>query len=274
MELPSSIERIEPFPASALALLNIIPPKDADAGPISALLAQDPALLNAIGQVSGPEEPIGSHKLIEIAITVLVRGYLQRALSVFEDRRYWRYTVACAVSCAEIAWPGEDNNLIAYVSGLLHDIGRLALIAAYPDRYANLLLLTDRMFRENPTFSLLEHERLLFGMDHFATGSWLAAAWGLPSWLRSVTGKFDEHASSEHRDLVATTRSGTRLAHSLGFGYLQAAPRGVIREILSQVPGAGERWKTLDQWNLGEEVMRGKIQSQLKLYEIPSLEDD
>jgi len=148
---------------------------------------------------------------------------MQRAFNVVEDRRYWLYTLACAVSCAEIAAPGESTKLVAYVAGLLHDIGRLALIAAYPDKYANLLTLADRMFREDPGFNLLDHERMLFGLDHFATGSWLATTWGLPPWLRAITGKFNEALSGEHRELVATVRCGTGLAHSLGFGYLQAA---------------------------------------------------
>lgn len=267
--VPSSIERIEPFPACAVGILNSIPTSS-----VLDLVEQEPHLVDSIVQVGGPIELIPVGKLTEIALTLLVRGYMMRALRVYEDRRYWRYTLACAISCAEIALPGEDNNLLAYVGGLLHDIGRLALIAAYPDRYANLLLLADRMFRENPRFNLLDHERMLFGLDHFTTGAWLAETWGLPAWLRSVTGKFDEHGSGEYRELVATIRSGTRLAHSLGFGYLQAAPRVEIREILGQLPEAWERWQTLDHWKHGEELMHDKIQSQVKLYEIASLEDE
>ncbi|MFI5105102.1 MAG: HDOD domain-containing protein, partial [Terriglobales bacterium] len=188
-----------------------------------------------------------------------------------EDRRYWRYTLACAVSCAEIAPAGEDHKLIAYAAGLLHDIGRLALIAAYPDRYANLLALTNRMFEEDRTFDLLEHERLLFGLDHFSTGSWLASTWKLPAWLRAIAGKFDEQAAGEHRELVATVRAGTSLAHSLGFGYLHAAPRAEIREILGRLPAAWEHWQMLDSWKYAEEHMRAKIESRLSWYEGPSV---
>jgi HD-like signal output (HDOD) protein len=289
MEVPQSIQRIEPFSGSALALLNRIPPQPGEVKQLGILLEQEPLLLNAVGQVAvasgnyngdnpldfaAISERIGAAESIEIAITLLVRGYLQRALSVYEDRRYWRYTLACAVSCEEIAKPGEDNRLIAYVAGLLHDIGRLALVAAYPDKYANLLTLIDRMFRENPFFDLLSHERMLFGMDHFTAGSWLAAKWGLPPWLRAITGKFDEGASGEYRPLVTTIRSGTRLAHSLGFGYLQAAPRAEIKDILGQLPGAWERWQSLDQWKLGEEHMRAKIESKLSLYALTTPEDE
>jgi hypothetical protein len=289
VEVPRSIQRIEPFPECALAILNRIPPRAGEVEQIQGLLEKQPLLLNTLDQIAALSgkydageplefaailERIGAGEFMEIAITLLIRGYLQRALRVLEDRRYWRYTLACAVCCQEIALPGEDNRLIAYVGGLLHDIGRLALIAAYPDKYANLLTLIDRMFRENVGFNLLGREELLFGMDHFAAGSWLASTWGLPPWLCAVTGKFDEKAFEEYRTLVATIRSGTRLAHSLGFGYLQAAPRSDIREILSQIPEAWQRWQTLDHWKLGEEHLCGKIKLKLSLYALATPEDD
>jgi HD-like signal output (HDOD) protein len=288
VDVPGSIQRIEPFPACALALLNRIPTRSGELQELGVLLEQEPLLLSEIAQLAvasgryGGDNPldfspmleqIGAAELIKSAVTLLVRGYLRRALSVFEDQRYWRYTLGCAVSCEEIALQGQDNKLTAYVAGLLHDIGRLALIAAYPEKYANLLTLIDRMFRENSGFDLLSHERLLFGMDHFSAGSWLAATWGLPPWLRAITGRFNEDASGEYRELVTTVRSGTRLAHSLGFGYLQAAPRSEIQEILRELPAAWQHWQTLDQWKHAEEHMRGKIQSKLSLYAPTAPED-
>lgn len=288
MVVPASILRIEPFPPGALALLHQIPPTPASVPQLREFFERDPVLLNAVAKIAAAEtlrndssaggldmgliERIGSTESIEIGITLLVQGYMQRAFAVSEDMRYWSYTVACAVCCEEIAQPGEDNRLLAYVAGLLHDIGRLSLIAAYPDKYANLLSLADRMFLQNPSFNLLEHERLLYGMDHFATGSWLAEEWALPPWLRAVTGKFNEKTSGEYNTLVKTVRLGTRLAHSLGFGYLQAAPRSEIKQILGEVPAAWDRWKTLDYWKHGEEHMRGKIQSRFRSYAVTTPE--
>lgn len=278
MTVPSSILRIEPFPEIAVALVNQVPLRPGNDHEVRNLGAE---LLSEIKRVAlkaeggaadetvDPEcilERINPAKLAEIGITILVLGYMRRAFSVSEDRRYWRYTLACAVCCSELAKSGQDDGLLAYVAGLLHDIGRLALIAAYPDRYANLLALTDRMFASGQSFDILEQERMLFGLDHFATGAWLATRWKLPSWLIAIAGRFDDKSAGEHRALVTTVRAGTRLAHSLGFGYLQAAPQGDIRAILSQLPAAWELWKTLDQWQFAEEHMRGKIQSRLNWY--------
>ena len=74
--------------------------------------------------------------------------------------------------------------------------------------------------------------------------------------------------------MVATIRTGTRLAHSLGFGYLEAAPRVDTEQIMSQIPETWERWKTLDYWKHGEETLCGKIQSKLSLYALATPEDE
>jgi|SRR5579883_1469503 len=214
-------------------------------------------------------ERIDAAELAEIAITVLVRGYMRRAVISSVDQRYWRYTLACALCCEQVAGPRQDGSLLAYAAGLLHDIGRLALTAAYPDRYSNLLTLTNRMFASGEPFDILEHERLLFGLDHFATGVWVAEAWNLPPWLRAMVGKFDDQAQGKYANLVSIIRLGTRLAHSLGFGYLQAAPRADIRSILGRFPEVWKHWKVLDNWQYGEEHMREKIQTRFNWYSLP-----
>jgi HD-like signal output (HDOD) protein len=279
-EAPSSIKRLEPFPDFAIELLNRIG-SNAETLDLAGLLAGKPQLLDDVsrvaaesirvsgGQIADLEslpEPAASRRAAEIAITLLVREYLQSAFLVSEDYRYWRYTLACAVCSEQVALPRGENALLAYAAGLLHDIGRLALIAAYPAQYSNLLTLTDRMFVDHERFDMLEYERLLFGLDHFDTGAWVAQAWKLPAWLGALAGKFDEKKSGDFAVLVGTIRAGARLAHSLGFGYLTAAPRADFREILAVFPDADKHWKVLDSWEYGEENLRGKVRARLRWY--------
>jgi len=286
MDVPSSLERLEPLPQIAVELLNGIPLHPGDNPWSERALRCEPRLLKEIIQVviksgrAAGEEPdesivgrVSPAALTEIAITISVHDYLQRAFNVPEDRGYWRYIVACAVCCAELSAHVKEDNLLAYVAGLFHDIGRLALIQAYPERYANLMALTDKMFTSEQEFDILHYERMLFGLDHFATADWLVDAWNLPPWLRPIAGKFNDPASKGYEKLVATVRAGTGLAHSLGFGYLQAAPRAEVAEILSKLPGAPGQWKVLDMWKYGEEHIRSKVQSRLNWYAILSPAD-
>jgi HD-like signal output (HDOD) protein len=272
--VPISIERIAPLPPIAVEILNRIPSLEntADNG-LHALLQAEPELQAEIVLAANRREfavenidQIQPTDLAEIALSLLVRQYMQRAFVVAEDLRYWQYTLACAFTCKELVGPGGKAGLRAYAAGLLHDIGRLALIAAYPEKYANLLTLTNSMFESDRPFNISEYERLLFGLDRFATGDWLAATWKLPAWLRPIVGKFTDKPTVPDQELIAIVRVGTQLAHSLGFGYLEAAPRLSVREVVSKLPAALRHWKTLDQWNLGEEAWRSSIEPRLSWY--------
>jgi HD-like signal output (HDOD) protein len=282
LALSASIQRIAPLPKLALELLNRVPTIASEGDNLRVLLGPEARLMAEVTRVVAQADPgkavgvdldtaleeLGPSKLTEIAFTILLRDYMRRTFDLSEGRRYWRYTLACAFCCAEVAPPNPPKRLAAYAAGLLHDIGRLALIASYPDRYANLLALIDRKFEADQPFDISQQEALLFGLDRFATGAWLAAAWSLPSWLRPVVGKFDR-AQIDKENLIETVRAGTRIANSLGFGYLKAAPRMEIRKILSGLPAAFNHWQALDEWQLGEEHLQAKIQAALSLFGIP-----
>jgi HD-like signal output (HDOD) protein len=284
LALPTSIQRIAPFPKLGSELLTRVPTIADDGGDLRALLEPDRRLAAEVARVATKAdqykaedvdldlvlEKLGPSKVAEIAFTILVRDYMRRTFDVTAGLQYWRYTLACASCCAEVAPPNPRKRLTAYTAGFLHDIGRLALMASYPDRYANLLALIDRMFEADKPFDISKQETLLFGMDRFATGAWLAAAWNLPDWLRPIVGKFDK-ATVDKENLVEIVRAGTRIANSLGFGYIKAAPRMDIRKILGGLPAAFDHWKTLDAWQLGEEFMRAKIEAELSLYGLGSL---
>ena len=56
VDVPASIQRIEQFPASGLALLNKIPARSGESIDIGDLLEQEPFLLNALGQIAGDSD--------------------------------------------------------------------------------------------------------------------------------------------------------------------------------------------------------------------------
>jgi hypothetical protein len=191
------------------------------------------------GDNAQPEEAIRRmdiDDLCEIAMTVIVGDYINRSVGSSEHGRYWRYTLACATASGELAPVGAVNRALAYSGGLLHDIGRLALIAAYPEKYANMLALTDRMFASGEPVDLLEYERMLFGIDRFGVADWLATAWNLPPSLRPVVGKMERSPPKLDWELAAIVRTGSQLAHALGFSFLTSAPRQPVKAIVDTLP--------------------------------------
>ncbi|MHB8635357.1 MAG: HDOD domain-containing protein [Fimbriimonadaceae bacterium] len=92
--------------------------------------------------------------------------------------RFWKHSFGAA---AASQWLARTKNLgiaeedLAFVGGLLHDIGRLFLFANFPDVYSDALSLS---IRHQVPIQTVEVE--LTGMDHAAIGGRMARTWNLP----------------------------------------------------------------------------------------------
>jgi HD-like signal output (HDOD) protein len=245
--VPDALRRIAPFPPTAVAVLHRVPANAGEAYQVADLVASDPQWQADVAQLAAPEaaaeglEPaailneLEVDDLVKTAITAAAHAYVHDA-GRSELRRYWRYSVACAIASDELARYGKINRALAYSGGLLHDIGRLALMSSYPERYANLLSLAERMFAEGQEFDITEYERILFGMDRYSIAQWLAEAWELPALLVPIVTKYQDTGRVRDLDLITTVRFGCRLANSLGFSLMLGARRAVPRQILGELP--------------------------------------
>jgi putative nucleotidyltransferase with HDIG domain len=63
----------------------------------------------------------------------------------------------------------------AYVSGLLHDIGKLVLACRFPESYQRVA--PEARLRELPVWHIEKEE---YGATHAEVGAYLLACWGLP----------------------------------------------------------------------------------------------
>ncbi len=102
----------------------------------------------------------------------------------------------------------------AFMAGLLHDIGRVALVAELGTRYRDAILepaLRDLM-------SLHEQEAIVLGFDHRALGAKLMAAWGLPGFLADVAERHhDTDLIPDAQNIVAAVALADTCATRLGF---------------------------------------------------------
>ncbi|GAB3265459.1 hypothetical protein GCM10027296_42410 [Chitinimonas naiadis] len=127
-------------------------------------------------------------------------------------RRFWCHALTTATLAKEMAescqYPhGEE----AYLAGLLHDVGRLGLLAAVPDQYTPLFRLDDT------DESLCSHELQQLGTTHAVVGAWLVDSWRLDGFIAdSVRYHHEAAATLAHaHPLIRITHVASRLARVL-----------------------------------------------------------
>jgi HD-like signal output (HDOD) protein len=129
------------------------------------------------------------------------------------------------------AWSKLDRGF-ACTAGIMHDIGRVGMVATRPDAYARVV----EKEADRPQ-DLLARERELFGVDHPEAGAAIVRAWNLP-------GAFLEIASGRHGDglrcggTASVIAPSCVLADALGFGVAKYRGLRSYGEIRSTFPVA------------------------------------
>ncbi len=98
--------------------------------------------------------------------------------------QYWRHSLAVAVAAEELALsqPGlKIDPGQAFVCGLLHDIGKLALDYVLPKSYAAVVKHTDQTQND-----IAQVEQKIIGLNHHLVGKRLAEMWNLPHEIKEV----------------------------------------------------------------------------------------
>ena len=123
---------------------------------------------------------LGTGTVKNIAVSASVHQAFNKARdsSVFRLKLFWWQSLMCAalakLIAARTSYPASDE---AFLSGLLHDIGRLVLWVNFPKEYAEIL----RSCGSNPDL-LLAGERKL-GATHCEVGAWMINRWNLQSFM-------------------------------------------------------------------------------------------
>lgn len=87
----------------------------------------------------------------------------------------WKHSKLVAATAHELAGESGFNQEVAYVAGLLHDIGRVVMHRSPPE------IRVDEGERFDAGFPRVYAETLVYGRDHATVGGELLTRWGLPS---------------------------------------------------------------------------------------------
>jgi signal transduction histidine kinase/HD-like signal output (HDOD) protein len=123
---------------------------------------------------------------VSVFHTMGLRPAASRAAAHFNREEFWKHSIAVAC-CAELLAEklqdiAKDPALSpseAFVCGLLHDLGKVALDTVLPKSFDRVVEAAD-LLRSN----IADLERSIIGLDHMVVGKRLAERWELPATLR------------------------------------------------------------------------------------------
>ena len=188
------VARLPAMPQILLKLLEQCQTDDVGMGALAELVAKDPGMTSKILGVANSSAYHRSGRRVGLEHALMALGadmiktlvISESVFQVFNSfshtnsidlRAFWRHSLSAAVMAREIAekmnYPhGEE----AYLAGLLHDVGRLALLATAPNEYATNFLSSDDDI-------LCAVEQRTLKITHPEAGAWLVARWNLDSFL-------------------------------------------------------------------------------------------
>ena len=256
-----ALRELPPFPAIATKLLRLFASDDVEIRDVVSLIRADAAFSSELlrvanspiyglrSQVSSVQHAVvilGFDRLRSFAMTISMKNFLRTAMRIDVLRRVWRHSLACALVAEELAplfWKNGDRTSRdrAYTAGLLHDVGRLALLVKYPQEYANMLAVVS----ENP-YDMLDTERQLFDIDHCEAGDYLAKAWTFPSEIAEASARHHELPVKGEGDLLNLVRSAVLLTDWLGFDVTPPMPVRTITELEVALSEPARAWLEAD----------------------------
>lgn len=243
------LKEVPPFRPVAVQLLNLVSDMSQPLARVVALLRTDAVLTAEVLRLAnspllGCRSEIknilqalaflGMERINSLIVTTAMRGLVgPRGGNL--ARACWRHNLATAVICERLAPSTRISTERGYMAGLIHDIGRLALLRAFPDYEAAL---TEAAAEGK---NLLATEKALYGMDHAEAGRWLLAQWGCPLDLQIVASHHENPAAMGglDRDLVCLVGAASQLADGMDFCEFDG-PRMELAEVVELIPEAAK----------------------------------
>ncbi len=193
--IASEVQDIPTLSQVAWKVLKTLSDKGSSAHDLEKLISRDQALTARILRVAnssflGNQKQVlriseailrlGTRRLRSLVLAASIDGVC-RARSL-KNRLMWDHALAVGLAAGFLA--GECNypdHEEAFVSGLMHDLGKVILDSHLADKYQEVL---DLVYNENLSFA--DAEKRVLGFDHTEVGALVAKSWNLPPVLQEV----------------------------------------------------------------------------------------
>ena len=184
------------LPLTVVALGEAVQDERCSVDRILTILSKDPPLSAALLRLANSALYAGEGTAADLRTAVLRLGFdaianlgtgaavirTLRGGTHLDPVRLWQHSVAVGLTAKGVCKLARRHGQAetAFLSGLLHDIGKIALDTWFPEPYRDVL---DRV---NGGAFFVDAERTHLGLDHAEAGALLAADWNFPGVIIDV----------------------------------------------------------------------------------------
>ena len=220
------IHDLPSLPAVVVELLSSMEQDDLDVQALAAKITLDQSLTAKTLRLANSSFYGMQSKVTSMQQAIAVLGFrsirtLVTACSVtgsfvpgpgihFDFQKFWRHSVATALTAKALAPRLGSNPETAFTAGLLHDLGTLVLATSFPAQHDAVLA-----YRRVHDCYLIEAERAVLGIDHAMVGSALAAYWKFPANMQAAVASHHDIAPADAVSLPLLIHVANIMAHAL-----------------------------------------------------------
>lgn len=226
------VKRVRDLPALPLILTELIRSFDeanASIGAVAANVARDQALAAKTLRLANSSFYGLARKVktIQQAITVVgfdsVRSMIVAVGIIdafagtndigFDFTAFWQHAIGTALCAKSLARQCNLSQDDSFISGLLHDIGRLVIVTRFPQQHAAVMAQ-----RAAQDCQILEAERRVLGTDHAEVGRALAEHWKFPLMIQEAIGNHHAPMTTDLGGIPSVVHVANAIAHALDLG--------------------------------------------------------
>jgi len=225
------IQTLPTLPTVVMQLLKLVNDPESNAMDVKQILSRDQSLTIKVmklvnssfygyaGKIKTLQQAVvilGFQTLKSITLSATVfNSFAGKGCPGFDRGAFWKHSIATGVAARLIAAEkGMREVEEAFVAGIIHDIGKVALDEYAPEQFAKVIA---HVHKNN--VSMYEAEKAVIGASHAQIGRWLATRWGLPAELVDVIFYHHQPANAQKApQLTAMVHLADHLARTLKLG--------------------------------------------------------
>ena len=226
------VQALPVFPTLAMRVINLTKNPETDLKELLSVIEQDPSFAAGIlrqansayygyaRRISSLSEAIvilGYQTIQGLALAAAIAPMLKTSLPGYhvDQEGLWKHALLTAMIARRLTKRLHlPNPEVAFIAGLLHDIGKIVLTVYVQEIGDHILMKVEK---EN--LSYVEMEEKIIGYDHATVGGFILKHWNLPDNLvEAVTFHHKPEKAETQPVLTALVHIANAIANTFGMG--------------------------------------------------------